>query len=396
VDVPLLAGVDAEGSVDPIVARRVARAWLTGGLVGLPTETVYGLSADAQDAEAVGRIYAVKGRPADHPLIVHVQGSQALAGWSLGPNPAAERLADAFWPGALTLVVRRSHRASDLITGGQDTVALRCPDHRVALACLRALADESGDPARGVAAPSANRFGRVSPTRAWDVLDEVGARMDPARDLVVDGGPCRIGVESTIVDCTADPPRVLRLGAISQDEVDAVLAAPAPEGAAAPTTAVDAAIRPSVPAAVRAPGTLEAHYSPHARVVLVERSAAGPQVTELAGAGEPPPRVADDARDPCRLRTLEGQEPAPITDLAEGGEGGEVGLIAPADVTTPAGWTRLSAPGTGEEYARGLYAALRLADELGLATVVAVLPNEAGGALAQAVRDRLARAAHGD
>ena len=269
---PLLAGVDAEGSVDPIVARRVARAWLTGGLVGLPTETVYGLSADAQDAEAVGRIYAVKGRPADHPLIVHVQGSQALAGWSLGPNPAAERLADAFWPGALTLVVRRSHRASDLITGGQDTVALRCPDHRLALACLRALADESGDPARGVAAPSANRFGRVSPTRAWDVLDEVGARMDPARDLVVDGGPCRIGVESTIVDCTADPPPVLRLGAISQDEVDAVLAAPAPEGAAAPTTAVDAAIRPSVPAAVRAPGTLEAHYSPHARVVLVEPS----------------------------------------------------------------------------------------------------------------------------
>ena len=226
VDVTLLAGLGADGSADPIVAQQVARAWLRGGLVGLPTETVYGLSADAQDAEAVRRIYAAKGRPADHPLIVHVQGPQALSGWSLGSNVVAERLAAAFWPGALTLVVRRSPRASDLITGGQDTVALRCPDHRVALACLRALAEESGDPARGVAAPSANRFGRVSPTRASDVLDELGAHLDPARDLVVDGGPCRIGVESTIVDCTAVPPRVLRLGAISQQQVDEVLAGP--------------------------------------------------------------------------------------------------------------------------------------------------------------------------
>jgi L-threonylcarbamoyladenylate synthase len=348
VDVPLLTGLGADGSADPTVAQQVANAWLHGGLVGLPTETVYGLSGDAQDAEAVGRIYAAKGRPADHPLIVHVQGPQALSGWSLGSNVAAERLAASFWPGALTLVVRRSPRASDLITGGQDTVALRCPDHRVALACLRALAEESGDPARGVAAPSANRFGRVSPTRASDVLDELGDHLDPTRDLVVDGGPCRIGVESTIVDCTAVPPRVLRLGAISQQQVDEVLA-----GQPADPTA-----RPGVPAPVRAPGTLEAHYSPHARVVLVERSAAGTQIAELAGARE-------------------------------------LGLIAPADVSTPTGWARLSAPGSGEEYARDLYAALRKADELGLATVVAVLPDPAEGALAQAVRDRLARAAHG-
>ena len=347
VDVTLLAGLGADGSADPIVAQQVARAWLRGGLVGLPTETVYGLSADAQDAEAVRRIYAAKGRPADHPLIVHVQGPQALSGWSLGSNVVAERLAAAFWPGALTLVVRRSPRASDLITGGQDTVALRCPDHRVALACLRALAEESGDPARGVAAPSANRFGRVSPTRASDVLDELGAHLDPARDLVVDGGPCRIGVESTIVDCTAVPPRVLRLGAISQQQVDEVLAG----------HTADPTVRPGVPIPVRAPGALEAHYSPLARVVLVERSVTGRQVTNLM-------------------------------------PGGEVGLIAPADVATPAGWARLSAPGTGEEYARDLYAALRRADELGMATVVAVLPDSGEGALAQAVRDRLARAAH--
>ncbi len=383
-EVPLLAGLLADGAVDPIVAQRVARAWLAGGLVGLPTETVYGLSADAQDAEAVGRVYAVKGRPTDHPLIVHVQGAAALAGWSLGPNPAAERLADAFWPGALTLVVCRSQRASDKITGGQDTVALRCPDHPVALACLRALADESGDPARGVAAPSANRFGRVSPTRASDVLDEVGARLDPARDLVVDGGPCRIGVESTIVDCTAVPPRVLRLGAISQQQIDEVLAAPAPEPGSATPAEVDGSVaEPAVTVAVRAPGTLEAHYSPQARVVLVERTAIGPR----------PPDRSIDAHDPCRLLTLEGQQLARITELA--GAGG-VGLIAPADLTTPGGWTRLSAPGTSDEYARDLYAALRRADELGVTTVVAVLPDPAEGPLAHAVRDRLARAAHGD
>ena len=234
-DIPLLAGLSPDGSPDAEVAVRVSQVWLAGGIVGLPTETVYGLAADAQDADAVARVYRAKGRPADHPLIVHVQGAHALAGWSAQPNAAAERLAAAFWPGALTVIVARSQRAGDFITGGQDTVALRCPDHPVALACLEALACLSGDPARGVAAPSANRFGRVSPTRAEDVLAEVGPAMDPERDLVVDGGACAIGVESTIVDCTATPPRVLRLGAISQEQVAEVLASPvgANAGAAA-------------------------------------------------------------------------------------------------------------------------------------------------------------------
>jgi L-threonylcarbamoyladenylate synthase len=434
VDIPLLAGVRPDGSADADVATRAARAWLAGGIVGLPTETVYGLAADAQDADAVARVYGAKGRPADHPLIVHVQGVQALAGWSAQPNPAAERLAAAFWPGALTVIVARSERAGDFITGGQGTVALRCPDHPVARAALEALARLSGDPARGVAAPSANRFGRVSPTRAQDVLAEVGPVLDPARDLVVDGGPCAIGVESTIVDCTATPPRVLRLGAISQDQVDAVLegaaggaggqgagqgsaATPAPAGSPDPADAIAAAgDDASEPASdVRAPGTLESHYAPEAEVLLVEFGDAS--ATELASiaarrrAGHPADPHASDSRtspplqpaegslgplerDPCGLATLEGPQPARI--MGGGPHAApSIGLVAESGVDTPDGWTRLAAPVTAEEYARELYAALRAADARDLEVVVAVLPDPDGGPLALAVRDRLARAAHG-
>jgi L-threonylcarbamoyladenylate synthase len=478
VDIPLLAGVRPDGSADADVATRAARAWLAGGIVGLPTETVYGLAADAQDADAVARVYGAKGRPADHPLIVHVQGVQALAGWSAQPNPAAERLAAVFWPGALTVIVARSERAGDFITGGQGTVALRCPDHPVARACLEALARLSGDPARGVAAPSANRFGRVSPTRAQDVLAEVGPALDPARDLVVDGGPCAIGVESTIVDCTATPPRVLRLGAISQDQIDDVLAGaaggaggqgaaqgraapPAPAGSGVLTSSgavgrpgvaqLDATPAPagspgsadavaaagdgaSEPARdgggdgagpvgegvgptsdVRAPGTLESHYAPEAEVLLVEFGSAS--ATELAsiaarcraghpaapdpsvrrtGASRPPAEASLGhlERDPCGLATLEGPEPARI--MGGGPHAApSIGLVAESGVDTPDGWTRLAAPVTAEEYARELYAALRAGDARGLEVVVAVLPDPDGGPLALAVRDRLARAAHG-
>jgi L-threonylcarbamoyladenylate synthase len=389
VDVPLLAGLRTDGSPDAHVAAQVARAWLAGGIVGLPTETVYGLAADAQDADAVARVYRAKGRPADHPLIVHVQGVQALAGWSAQPNPAAERLAGAFWPGALTVIVSRSERAGDFITGGQGTVALRCPDHPVARACLEALARLSGDPARGVAAPSANRFGRVSPTRALDVLAEVGSAMDPERDLVVDGGACAIGVESTIVDCTATPPRVLRLGAISQEQVDAVLSGAGAAGSAstgpaevpgAPSS-VEATTTGAGAGQVRAPGTLDSHYAPRAQVLLVEP---GPVI-----GGELPALVGRAPGRPART----GSRTARIV----GGERGSdtaVGLIAGAGVGTPEGWTRLSTPATADEYARDLYAALRRADELGLGVVVAVLPDATAGPLALAVRDRLARAAH--
>jgi L-threonylcarbamoyladenylate synthase len=412
VTLPVLSGVLPDGRPDPDVAARVARAWLGGALVGLPTETVYGLAADAQDPQAVARIFRVKGRPTDHPLIVHVAGAAALPAWSAGDDTAAVRLAGAFWPGPLTLVVRRSSRAGDLVTGGQDTVALRCPGHVVAHACIAALARASGDPARGVAAPSANRFGRVSPTRAADVVAELGRWLDPGRDLVVDGGPSAVGVESTIVDCTADPPRVLRLGAISQAEVDAVLAQAAATPARAPGSSRAAPApgsRPSLAhdpfglggqeraepewimprgegAPVRAPGSLDSHYAPQALVVLVERPVDGrplqAQIVERPVDGRPLQAQVVE-------RPVDGR-PLP----AQAGVGGAVGLIADDDVATPEGWARLAAPASPEEYARALYAALRRADVLGLAVVVAVLPDPSGGALALAVRDRLTRAAH--
>jgi L-threonylcarbamoyladenylate synthase len=206
----------------------------------------------------------------------------------------------------------------------------------------------------------------VSPTRAADVVVEVGRELDPRTDLVVDGGPCRIGVESTIVDCTTPHPRVLRLGAISQQQIDEVLTGtPGPLDAAPP-----AAPGMPAPAAVRAPGTLESHYSPRARVVLVEAGdplVAGPRTADSAG---PAPK-------------------APSTGA------GAVGLVAEAGVPTPPGWTRLLAADSAPEFARGLYRALRRADDLGLEVVVAVPPDPRGGALAAAVRDRLARAAHG-
>jgi L-threonylcarbamoyladenylate synthase len=371
VDLPVLAGFGADGRPDAAVAARVARAWLAGGIVGLPTETVYGLAAEAQDPGAVARVYRVKGRPADHPLIVHVCGPAALDGWAARHNAAATRLAEAFWPGPLTVIVARSDRAGDFVTGGQSTVALRSPDHPVARACLAALVRASGDLARGVAAPSANRFGRVSPTRAGDVVAEVGAYLDPSRDLVVDGGPCSVGVESTIVDCTVDPPRVLRLGAISQAQVDAVLAGGAGSVDRGVVGAAGVASDDGSPAEVRAPGTLDSHYAPRARVLLADPAWSGP------------------IHDPVGSETIEAleslrimQEPPP-------------GLIAPVSVPTPEGWIRLAGPATAEEYARVLYAALRSADEHGLTTVVAVPPDPRAGALAVAVRDRLSRAAHG-
>jgi L-threonylcarbamoyladenylate synthase len=276
-----------------------------------------------------------------------------------------------FWPGPLTVVVARSGRAGDFITGGQPTVALRCPDHPVARACLEALTRESGDPARGVAAPSANRFGRVSPTRAVDVVAEVGPFLDPSRDLVIDGGACAVGVESTIVDCTADPPRVLRLGAISQAQVDAVLSGSAGSVNRGLVGAGDGASAGGSPSEVRAPGTLDSHYAPRARVLLVEAPPASGPVHVPVGSG------TMEALE--SLRIMPGPPP---------------GLIAPASVPTPEGWVRLAEPATAEEYARVLYAALRSADEHALATVVAVPPDREEGPLAVAVRDRLSRAAH--
>jgi L-threonylcarbamoyladenylate synthase len=214
-----------------------------GGLVAIPTETVYGLAADASNADAVRRIFAVKGRPADHPLIVHVGAAAQLGDWAATVPPAAEVLADACWPGPLTLLVPRSATVLDLVTGGRSSVGVRVPAHPMTLELLARFGG-------GLAAPSANRFGRVSPTTA----DHVRADLGDDVDFVLDGGPCPVGVESTIVDCTVDPPQVLRPGGISSEEIESLL-----------EMTLGASSGPS-----RAPGMLESHYAPRCTVLLAD------------------------------------------------------------------------------------------------------------------------------
>lgn len=310
------------------VVARAVEVLRGGRLVVLPTETVYGLAADAENPKAVARVYATKDRPADHPLIVHVADVDALAQWSEHVRPYARRLASALWPGPLTVVVPRSARAGDWVTGGQDSVALRVPDHPVTLAVLQAFGG-------GVAAPSANRHRRVSPTTAEHVRTDIGELLDPQRDLVVDGGRSRVGVESTIVDCTGPAPVILRPGRVSAEHI-------------ADSCGVAVVPAPAEPA--RVPGSLNSHYAPQAAVDVV-----WPERT---------PR--------------------------ETGEG--VGFLALAEVPSPVGAVRLSSPATSTEYARSLYAALREADALRLTLVIAVPPT-GDDALSTAIRDRLSRAA---
>jgi L-threonylcarbamoyladenylate synthase len=306
---------------------------LAGGLVAFPTETVYGLGADACNADAVARIYAVKGRPADHPLIVHVGSMDGLGDWADKVPEYAIALARDYWPGPMTLVVRRSGLAADFVTGGQDTVGVRVPDHPVALGLLEAFTRAGG---KGVAAPSANRFGNVSPTTAQAVSDELGDYLADG-DQILDGGACDVGVESTIIDCTGDVPKILRPGAITAQMI-ADSTGLEVVGQTSDGEAVDTQV-------IRVSGSLEAHYAPAATVVLDQSPVAGQ------------------------------------------------GFIAMADVVTAAGVVRLAAPTTHEEFAQVLYSALRAADEQGLATVVVQQPQGAG--IAVAIRDRLKRAAFG-
>ena len=301
-----------------------------GGLVAFPTETVYGLGADAGNEAALRHLYAVKGRPADHPVIVHLADAAALGAWAAEVPATARALADACWPGPLTLVLRRSARVPDAVTGGRPTVGLRVPDQPVALALLRAFGG-------GIAAPSANRFGRVSPTTAADVRADLGTDVD----CVLDGGPCRVGVESTIVDCTGPEVVIARVGGIPRETVEAVLGRP-----------VAVADRGEI----AAPGTLPAHYAPRARVHLVAE------------------------RDPVALagRLL--------------AAGRRVGVLAPAvPVGLPAAVEILAPPADADEYARVLYARLREADARGLDDLLVVAPPAVG--LGAAVADRLTRAA---
>lgn len=230
--------------------ERAAQCLRSGGLAVIPTETVYGLAAHAQQPDAVARVFDIKGRPAHHPLIVHIASADALGEWVSDVPAVAATLAEACWPGPLTLLLRRSARVADIVTGGRDTVGIRVPAHTLTQAVLT----HTGG---GVAAPSANRYGRVSPTTVQHVLDDLGDRLDPKRDVILDGGASEVGLESTIVDCTTVPPQILRPGGIPTEHVAALLEMPLAPAEGPP----------------RAAGMASSHYAPEATVHLVDRSA---------------------------------------------------------------------------------------------------------------------------
>ena len=301
---------------------------VSGNLVAFPTETVYGLGADACNGAAVARIYAVKGRPTDHPLIVHVASKDSLLDWAVGVPQYAFDLARDYWPGPMTLILKRSALAANFLTGGQATVGVRVPNHPVALELLESFAQMGG---KGIAAPSANRFGRVSPTTVKAVLEELGTFLGHD-DQVLDGGACAVGLESTIVDCTGDIPRIVRPGFVTTEMI---------------RFSTDLPVQNFDSEHVeenQVSGTLESHYAPQANVVLDQ--------TAMAGQG----------------------------------------FIAMAGVMAGHGVIRLASPQTNEEFASVLYSALRAADERGLSTVVVAQPE--GDGIAIAIRDRLKRAAH--
>ncbi len=294
-----------------------------GGLVAVPTETVYGLAADAANPEAVRRIFAAKGRPADHPLIVHVTGPADLARWAAPVSEVAAQLARALWPGPLTMILPKAPGVDAVVTGGKETIGLRAPAHPLTRALLLAFGG-------GLAAPSANRFGHVSPTTAQHVRDDLGDRVD----LVLDGGACAVGIESTIVDLSVEVPTILRLGAIGRAALEAVVGGPVVVGLDGP---------------VKAPGQLPSHYAPRAALEVWQAAAVAARVAALRRGGA---KVA------------------------------AVGAGPAADVALPR---------DGQGYARGLYAALRSADALGVDVIVVDSPPP--GVLGDALRDRLTRAA---
>ncbi|MCL2428671.1 MAG: L-threonylcarbamoyladenylate synthase [Alphaproteobacteria bacterium] len=319
--------------------QRAVELLRAGELVAIPTETVYGLGGDAANPAAVARIFAAKGRPADHPLIVHLAGHDAVEHWAEGVPEIAWELMETFWPGPLTLILKKQGWVPDAVTGGQDTVGLRVPGHPVALELLRRFATAAG-PRAGIAAPSANRFGRISPTTAAHVAEELGERVP----LILDGGPCRVGIESTIVDCSRDQPVVLRPGHISPLHLEAVLGR-----------------RPAIETATGAPrvsGSLAAHYAPQTPMHLV--------------AGDRLPDFLATRRQ----------------------RGGRCGVLSP-NPPPPAGmrhdWRQLPADPVG--YAHDLYGALRAMDHAGVALIVVETPP-ADPAWA-AIADRLRRAVAG-
>jgi L-threonylcarbamoyladenylate synthase len=303
-----------------------AQALIDGHLVAFPTETVYGLGADATNEKAVSRIYLVKGRPTDHPLIVHISSINKLDQWATDIPDYAIKLAREFWPGPMTLILPRTDMAKNFITGGQNNVGLRVPNQPIALALLKKFEELGG---HGIAAPSANRFGAVSPTTAEAVSEELGDYLD-SYDLVLDGGQCSVGIESTIIDCTGNMPRVLRPGAITDEMIEESLE--------------KKAAYYERRSEIKAPGLMDSHYSPKAIVSL--------------------------------------------NSIAEPGEG----LIALSTFQTPIGVIRLAAPNNVEQFARDLYSALRSADLQGLTRISVQVPE--GPSLALAIRDRVRRASN--
>jgi L-threonylcarbamoyladenylate synthase len=298
------------------VIKKAANALKDGHVVAFPTETVYGLGADATNEPAVARIYSVKGRPADHPLIVHISSINKINEWAVDIPEYALKLARDFWPGPMTLILKRSELAKNFITGGQDNVGLRVPNQPVALALLSEFESLGG---QGVAAPSANRFGAVSPTTSESVEQELGSFLQ-IEDLILDGGQSEVGVESTIIDCTKDNPVVLRPGAITNKMIENA-------------TGFKVQFNQNKNE-IRTSGLLESHYSPKAKVV--------------------------------------------IDETAEPGDG----FIALANIPTPTGVIRLASPENIEEYARALYGALRAGDQKGLKKIKIIQPRGDGLAVA--------------
>jgi L-threonylcarbamoyladenylate synthase len=307
--------------------KMAAKSLKDGNLVAFPTETVYGLGADAVNEKAVSRVYSVKGRPIDHPLIVHISSAEQLGKWAIDIPDYATKLANKFWPGPMTLILKKSELAQEFITGGQGSIGLRIPDQQVALKLLEEFEGLGG---LGVAAPSANRFGSISPTTASAVEIELSSFLG-SEDLILGGGQCTIGVESSIIDCTKATPVVLRPGAVSVEMIESA-------------TGFGILLN-SIKSDTKASGLLETHYAPKAQVTL-------------------------------GMRTEPGD-----------------GFLAFADIPTPIGTVRLASPKNNEEYAQVLYSALRLGDQFGLKHIVVVEPR--GSGLAIAIRDRLNKAASG-
>ena len=308
--------------------KDAAASLIKGDLVAFPTETVYGLGADATNKDAIARIYMVKGRPEGHPLIVHISSLSKLNKWARDIPEYAVNLARTFWPGPLTLILPRTDLAKDFITGGQDNVGIRIPSHTVALALLKEFEDLGG---LGVAAPSANRFGAVSPTTANAVELELTDFLSE-NDQILDGGPCLVGVESTIINCTQSKPSILRPGAVTKEMIED-----------ATGITVDLDISNSESVQIKAAGLLESHYAPNAKVFLTGT-----------------PTLGD-------------------------------GLIALNSYETPAGAIRIASPKTNEEFAQVLYEAFRFADFKGLERVFVIPPI--GGGIAAAINDRLIKSA---